>query len=264
MSLTLGGGPLSKHPPDTVNYTIESPHHALFMQPFPRRVRARLAGSTVLDSGQGYLVHETGLLPQLYVPTEDIPSARLTPSETTTHCPFKGDAVYWNLKAGDRTVQDAVWAYPDPLPGAHWLRGLSAMYWGAADSWMDEEEEVHGHLRDPFHRVDARMSSTLVRIRHGDQVVALTSKPKIVSETGLPNRYYIPPDDVRRDLLVPSETTAYCPYKGQGRYWHVRAGDGGRVTDAAWSYTEPLKDGHAIRDHYCFLHDELETTVERA
>ncbi|MFC3999181.1 DUF427 domain-containing protein [Nocardiopsis sediminis] len=262
MSLTMGGGPLAADAPSTVNYALDGPRHALYMSAFPRRVRAELAGLDVLDSDRGYLVHETRLLPQLYVPTEDIPAAMLEPSDHTTHCPFKGDASYWHLRAGDRVVENAVWAYTDPMPESTWLRGLSAMYMSAADAWFDEEEPIEGHLRDPFHRVDTRLSSSLVRVSLGDQVIALSSGAYVLSETGLPNRWYLPPGDVRRDLLVPSHTTTFCPYKGRASYWTLRAGDR-EIPDVAWSLPAPLKDGQDVRDHFCFLHDELEITVER-
>jgi uncharacterized protein (DUF427 family) len=262
MSLTFGGGPLAVNAPTTVNYTLDSPKHALYLHPFPRRVRAAVGGTTVLDSDRGGLLHETRLMPQLYVPTEDLLASALEPSDHTTHCPFKGDAVYHHLSVGGRTVENAVWSYPDPNPESAWLRGLSALYWEAADSWFDEDEEVHGHLRDPFHRVDVRPSSLRVRVALGDTVVAQTSAPQVLSETGLPNRLYLPPGDVRRDLLVPSATTSYCPYKGRAAYWTLRVGDR-EVPDVAWTLPDPLKDGREVRDHFCFLHDDLEITVER-
>ncbi|GAB3488415.1 DUF427 domain-containing protein [Nocardiopsis coralliicola] len=262
MSLTFGGGPLSKNAPGTVNYTLDGPAHALFMQPFPRRVRAVLGGTTVLDTENAVFVHETSLLPQLYVPTEALRASALTPSSTTTHCPYKGDASYWHLSIGDTTVDDAVWSYPDPRPEAHWLRGLSALYMEAPDTWYDEEEEIRAHFRDPYHRVDTRPSSNIVRVRSGGEVLALSTAAKVVSETGLHNRYYLPLQDVRDGVLVPSETVYHCPYKGQARYWNVVAG-GTEITDAAWAYTVPLSDGRDITDHVCFRHDSIETDLER-
>ncbi|QBI55317.1 DUF427 domain-containing protein [Streptomonospora litoralis] len=262
MSLTMGGGPFARDAPATVNYRIESPHHALYMQPFPRRVRAELGGQEVLDSDRGMLLHETSLLPQLYVPTEDIRTELLTPSDRTTHCPYKGDASYWHLRVGERVAENAVWAYPDPAPEAAWLRGLSAVYWDAADTWLDEDEPVRGHLRDPYHRVDARPATLLVQVAFGDRVLARSAKPKVLSETGLPNRYYLPAGDVHRELLVPSRTVTYCPYKGKATYWNLRLEDR-EVPDVAWSYAHPLKDALDVRDHLCFLHDELTFTAER-
>ncbi|TQN32335.1 uncharacterized protein (DUF427 family) [Haloactinospora alba] len=262
MSLTLGGGPLADDSPGTANYTITSPGRALYANTFPRRVRAELGGRTVLDSRNGVLLHETGLLPVLYVPEGDIDPSVLTASEHTTHCPYKGDAVYWHMTSGGRSVRNAVWAYPSPTPEAAWLRGLRSLYWGAADAWFDEGERVHGHLRDPFHRVDARPSTTLVRVAYGDEVIALSANPMVLSETGLPNRYYLPPGDVRREFLEPSRTKRYCPYKGPASYWNLRVGHD-ELADVAWCYSDPLKDGQDVRDHFCFLHDGLSITEQR-
>jgi uncharacterized protein (DUF427 family) len=82
------------------------------MQEFPRRVRATFGGQTVFDTTRAMLLHETGLLPQVYVPIEDIRSDLLTPTEHHTYCPFKGTASYWSVRAGDGKLSDAVWSYP--------------------------------------------------------------------------------------------------------------------------------------------------------
>ncbi|TQM68690.1 uncharacterized protein (DUF427 family) [Actinomadura hallensis] len=255
MSLTMRPGPLSGSPGDAVNYTIQGPEHLLFMHDFPRRVRAVFAGETVLDTDRGRLLHETGLLPVLYVPEEDVRTDLLERTDRTTHCPFKGDAAYWTLRAGDRESENAVWAYPEPKAESAWLRGLMAFYWNRVDAWFDEDEEVRGHLRDPYHRVDARESSRHVRVLLKGEVVAETDRPKVLSETGLPNRFYIPAEDVRRDLLTRSEKRTVCPYKGEATYWSL---DG--AEDAAWSYEEPLENALKVRGHLCFLHDAI--TVE--
>ena len=93
------------------------------------------------------------------------------------------------------------------------------------DEWYDEDELVAlGGLPDPYHRVDVRRSSRRVRVLLGEQVLAETSRPLLLSETGLPNRFYIPAEDVRQDLLEPTDTHTVCPYKGTASYWSVRAG----------------------------------------
>ncbi|PRX97421.1 DUF427 domain-containing protein [Allonocardiopsis opalescens] len=259
MSLTFGYGPLSRRVPETVNYRLDGPQHRLLLHPFPRRIRAVVGEVTVLDTERGRLLHETGLLPVLYVPLDDIRDEVLTPSDHTTHCPFKGDARYWHLRVGDRTVDNAVWSYPEPNPESSWLRGLASMYWEAADGWLDEDEHVQGHLRDPYHRVDVRRSSRRVRVTLGDEVIAESDRPRLLSETGLPNRLYLPPEDVRRDLLQPSETTSVCPYKGNASYWSLRVGDR-RLDDAAWSYPAPLAEALDVAGYLCFLHDDLTVT----
>ena len=142
-----------------------------------------------------------------------------------------------------------------------WLDGRLGFYWDRLDRWFDEDEEVHGHLRDPYHRVDARPSSRAVTVRVGDVVVATSSRPVVVSETGLPNRWYLPTDDIRTELLVPSATTSHCPYKGDASYWSFRS-DGVDVADVAWSYEDPYDGVRLIAGHRSFLGDAV--TVEVA
>ena len=231
MSLTFSSGPLSGHSPETVNYRIDGPAHKLLMQEFPRRVRARLGGETVFDTVRARLLHETGLLPQVYVPQEDIRADLLRPTDHHTYCPFKGTASYWSVTAGGQVAENAIWAYPDPNSESRWLQGYAGFYWDAMDEWYDEDERVEGHLRDPYHRVDVRRSSRPVRVLLGGTVLAETRRPLLLSETGLPNRFYIPSADVRQDLLEESDTHTVCPYKGTASYWTVSA-DSRKLADA--------------------------------
>jgi uncharacterized protein (DUF427 family) len=259
MSLTFSDGPLSGRPPETVNYRIEGPAHKLLMHQFPRRVRARFGGQTVVDTERAVLLHETGLPPQVYVPAEDIRAGLIQPTGHHTYCPFKGTASYWTVAVGGQQAENAIWSYPDPNQEAAWLKGYAGFYWNAMDEWYDEDERVEGHLRDPYHRVDVRRSARRVRVLLGDTVLADTTRPLLLSETGLPNRFYIPAEDVRHDLLEPTGTHTHCPYKGTASYWSVRAGDG-KLTDAVWSYPRAEGDSAAVSGYLSFLHDDL--TVE--
>jgi uncharacterized protein (DUF427 family) len=206
-------------------------------------------------------VHESAILPQLYVPTDDVRAELLTATGHRTHCPFKGDASYWTVKAGDREAENAVWAYPDPFEPARWLSGYQAFEFNAMDAWFDEDEEIEGHLRDPYHRVDVRDSSRHVRVLAGGEVVAESDRPRILSETGIPNRYYLPPDDVRRDLLEPSATHTVCPYKGRASYHSLRL-NGRRLDDAAWLYPEPLENSFKVARYLCFAGDDVDVEVD--
>ncbi len=89
MTLTIGPQPLGSTGPRTVNYRIDGPKHRLLFDPFPRRVRAYLGGELVLDTRRGMLLHESNMMVQLYVPEDDV-RAKLTLTDHTTHCPFKG------------------------------------------------------------------------------------------------------------------------------------------------------------------------------
>jgi uncharacterized protein (DUF427 family) len=260
MALTFPPGPLSGHPPETVNYRIDSPPHRLFMQEFPRRIRATFGGQVVFDTTRGMLLHETGILPQVYVPQADIRPELLRATEHHTYCPFKGTASYWSVAVGDRVAENAIWSYPEPNPESQWLRGYAGFYWNAMDEWYDEDERVQGHLRDPYHRVDVRRSSRHVTVRAGDTVLAESQRPLLLSETGLPNRFYLPAADVRQDLLEPTDTHTFCPYKGTASYWSVAA-DGHKLADAVWSYPQAEGDSAAVSGYLCFLHDDVTTEV---
>jgi uncharacterized protein (DUF427 family) len=216
-------------------------------------VRARFAGEVVLDSTRGALLHESNILPRLYVPQADVRADLLERTDHSTHCPFKGDASYWSVRVGDRVAENAVWTYEEPIDEASWLRGLVSVYPERMDAWLDEDEEVTG-LRDPYHRVDARRSSRRIEVRADGEVLARSERPVVVAETGLPLRFYLPREDVAAELR-PSETTATCPYKGRAAYWSL---DG--IEDVAWSYVEPLESMLGARDHVCFDASKVEVS----
>jgi len=100
-----------------------------------------------------------------------------------------------------------------------------AFRFDAMDDWLEEDEPILGHPRDPYHRVDVRQGSDHVRVLAGGEILADTARPKLLFETGLPTRWYIPPQDVRTGLLIESDTTTVCPYKGRARYRSLAAGD---------------------------------------
>ncbi len=82
---------------------------------------------TILDTVGGHLLHESEILPVLYVPLDDVDPGVLERSDHTTHCPFKGDACYWHVRVGKRLVENALWANEQPLPRAAWLEGAAGV-----------------------------------------------------------------------------------------------------------------------------------------
>lgn len=263
MTLTLGDGPLASRSPDTVNYQIDGPKHRLFWHPFPRRIRAVFGNQVVLDSTHAKLLHESNVLPQLYVPHADVRADLLQASAHRTHCPFKGDAAYHSVHVGERIAENAVWSYPDPLDSAAWLAGHVAMYWDSMDAWFDEDDEVFGHIRDPYHRIDIRRTSRHVRIVVAGTDISESRRALLLSETGFPNRFYLPSADVRLEYLIPSATHTVCAYKGQASYRTVQV-NGTVIEDAVWFYPEPLADAHQIAGYLCFLAEGVHTWVDGA
>jgi len=133
------------------------------------------------------------------------------------------------------------------------------------DACCEEDEQVFVHPRDPYHpyhRVEVLEGSRhVMMVRVDGEVVAETERPKILFETGLPPRYYIPPEDVREDVLAASEKTTQCPYKGIASYYSVEAG-GKRVEDLVWYYPEPIPEAPKIKGLLCFFNEKVDLEVD--
>jgi uncharacterized protein (DUF427 family) len=128
------------------------------------------------------------------------------------------------------------------------------------DAWYEEDEEVFVHPRDPYHRVDILQSSRHLRVRVNGVLVAETERPKVLFETGLPPRYYIPKEDVRQDVLLKSEKRTRCPYKGVASYWSVEAG-AERFDDLVWYYPDPIPEAAKIEGLLAFFNEKVDLEV---
>ncbi len=258
MALMVGNGPFGRDPAGVFNFAVDAPAHRLYLEPSPRRIRVVIGGEVVADSTDAQLLHETGLMPVYYLPRSDVRDDVLEPSDTTTHCPFKGDASYGSVRVGDELRTDAVWAYPDPIDGAPPLDGLVAFAWDAVDDWYEEAERIGVHPRDPYHRCDVVRSDRHVVIRVDGKVVAESHRPTLLFETGLPPRYYLPAEDVRTTLLEPSDTVTRCPYKGTtSRYRSIRVGER-LLEDAIWVYDDPQDEVRGIAGLLAFYDEKVD------
>ncbi|GIH97118.1 DUF427 domain-containing protein [Planobispora siamensis] len=220
------------------------------IEPSAKRVRAFLGGRAVADTVRPLLVWEIPYYPAYYIPREDV-VAELKPNGGTRRSPSRGDGVLYDV-AG---VADAALAYPDsPIEE---LRGYVRLEWEAMDAWFEEDEEVYVHPRDPYSRVDILPSSRHVRVEVDGVTVADSRSPRILFETGLPPRYYLPKTDVRLDLLTPTATVTRCPYKGQAEYWSVNG-----HADLAWSYRTPLEESQRVAGLICFYNEKTDVYVD--
>ena len=237
----------------------------IHIEPSPRWVRGYVDGVAVVDTKRAVLLREKGTVPAYYIPMEDVRMDLMTPVEHTTHCPRKGDATYWSLTVGERTIENAAWAYPKPFASSPDLadddspdlRGYVAFYWGKIDAWFEEEEQVYIHAHDPYKRIDALPSSRHVRVEVGGETVAETRHPVLLLETGMPVRYYVPILDFRMDLLARSDQVTRCPYKGEANYHSIpSAGDQGE--GIAWYYRYPLPEAAEVAGHVCFFNERVD------
>jgi uncharacterized protein (DUF427 family) len=127
---------------------------------------------------------------------------------------------------------------------------------GAFDAWYEEDERVFGHPRDPFHRVDVRRSSRPLRIELDGVVLAETTSARMLFETSLPTRFYVPWEDIGV-ALRPSARHSYCPYKGQASYWSSDAAE-----DIAWSYEDPLPELAVIKGLVAFWDETVDVFLD--
>jgi uncharacterized protein (DUF427 family) len=237
------------------------PGRAVRIEPTPRRVRAVVANTTVADSRDVLLLLEPAHLPVYYFPLADVHTDLLEPTSKSTSCPWKGDASYWTVRVGEETRKNAVWGYQDPLPEAAAIKGHVAFYWNKVDAWFEEDDEVFVHPRSPYHRVDVLNSSRHVRVEIAGETVAETRRPRLLFETSLPTRYYIPRADVRMELLRPTDTTTQCPYKGEAVYWTATVGDT-VAKDVVWSYPFPIPECPKIEQLLAFFNERVDLYVD--
>jgi uncharacterized protein (DUF427 family) len=263
MGLTIGTAPFGDRPGGAFNADLAAPPHLLYFEDSPRRVRVVFAGQTVAESGRMKLLHESGRVPCYYFPAEDVRMGLLERSATVTKSPAKGEASYWSIVVAGRRSVDAAWAYEQPVAAASWLAGFCSFTWDAVDAWFEEDEQVFGHAKDPYHRIDILAGSRHVQVRHGGVLLAESRRPMLLFETGLPVRYYLPAQDVRTDLLEPSDSHTRCPYKGVASYYSVRTADG-LAADLAWYYPDPSAEAGRIGGLVCFYNDRVELAVDDA
>ncbi len=261
MGLMSGTGPLSRRPAGTFNFEPPPPGKALYMETTPKRVRVIAGGETIADSRRATLLQESGHQPVYYFPPEDVRLDLLEPNERRTRCPKKGEASYYTIRAGEVIVEAGAWYYPDPLESARPLKDLIAFYWKRMDRWLEEDEEVFVHPRDPYHRVDLRTSDRHVRVSLDGQLLADSTAATALFESNLPTRWYIPREDVVAEL-EPSETLTLCPYKGAASYYSVRLENGEVAKDLIWYYPEPIQEAERIAGLLCFFNEKVDLELD--
>ena len=261
MGLMSGTGPFGRKPAGTFNFESPPPGQAMYMERSPKRVRVVLGGETIADSRNALLLQESGHQPIYYFPPEDVRADVLGPSDRHTRCPKKGEASYHTIHVGDRVEEAAAWYYPEPLDGAEPLKGFIAFYWGRMDQWLEEDEEVFVHPRDPYHRVDVLATSRRIRFSLDREVLAESDQAMALFESNLPTRWYLPREDVTAEL-EPSDTVTRCPYKGTAGYFSVRRENGEMLKDLIWHYEKPFQAVEKIAGRLCFFNERLEVEVD--
>jgi uncharacterized protein (DUF427 family) len=232
--------------------------HPGTVEPVPRRVRAVLNGSVVLDTTAARYVWEWPNYPSYYIPLADVRTEFLVTGgvEATPRGPARRDG----LRVGPVSRPRCARIYGDDAEPA--LRNTARFEFAALDAWYEEDEPIFVHPRNPYTRVDALRSSRSIRIELDGTVLAESVAPVLLFETGLPTRYYLSPHDVDFTHLATSATVTECPYKGRtSAYWTVRL-DGGVHQDLAWSYHYPTPAVSAIAGLIAFYNERVDITLD--
>lgn len=244
---------------DLARWDIELPEPRV--EPTPRRIRVRVGDTEVGDSQRAMLLvwYGPGMLPTYCLPAEDVRTDLLTPSAAAGD--GAGFTVDHDIQAGGRVLERSARLFRDPPPTLQALDGHWTFTWEAGVSWFEEALEVHVHARDPSKRVDVVPSDRHVRVELSGEVVAESRRPHALFETWLPTRWYLPADDIRQELLVPSDTVTRCPYKGTASYWSVQSGDA-LHRDVAWSYPQPVIECPRIAGLVAFFNEKVDLVID--
>jgi uncharacterized protein (DUF427 family) len=223
-----------------------------------KRVRVYLGGELAADTTRPLLVWEIPYYPAYYLPAADV-RAKLIPTGATERSPSRGDAELLDVVSGSATAAAGARRYPQsPIEE---LRDAVRFEFAAMDEWLEEDEPIYVHPRDPYKRVDILASSRHVRIDLDGVTVAESRAPRILFETSLPPRYYLPLSDLRTDLLRPSDRQTHCPYKGTATYWSVEI-NGTVYEDLVWIYRQTLPESQKIIGLACFYNEKVDLFVD--
>jgi uncharacterized protein (DUF427 family) len=232
-------------------------------EPTEKRIRVMLGDEVLVDTTRALLVWEPRrIVPSYAVPVADLRGELTADAETTMDAdrllhpgiPFAvhstpGDSFTVRTGSGDRTAAAFRPADPD-------LDGYAVLDFKAFDRWLEEDDPLVSHARDPFHRIDVRPSSRHIRIELNGELLAASTRPSLLFETHLPTRFYLPPEDIVGNLR-PSEKLTYCAYKGEASYWSHDS-----LSNLAWTYRNPLPDAVQITGLVAFFDDLVDVTVD--
>jgi uncharacterized protein (DUF427 family) len=257
MGLSWQQGPLGSGPVGRFLTAEPLPQRLLFAEPLRRRMRVQFAGKFIADSEQVILLHEPGHYPVAYFPIADIRAGVLADANRITQHRELGDTSWFTVAVGDRTAARAAWQHTGLPDHADMLRDHVAFAWRAMDAFYEEDERIVGHAADPYHRIDIRQTSRHLVVRDGDRVIADTTHPVALYESGFAPRWYVRRDDVDAAALTLAEGRTFCPYKGLASYYDVadRAG-------AAWSYPQAWPEVGRVADFLSFEPDKIDVYLD--
>ncbi len=115
------------------------PDYEVKLVPMDQELVVKAGGQVIARSNRAVELRETKHRPVWYMPLEDVDAALITPTETSTFCPFKGYASYWSVAAGGTVIEDAIWAYMEPFDECLEITGYASFYTNKVDLYINGE-----------------------------------------------------------------------------------------------------------------------------
>ncbi|KAI0783589.1 hypothetical protein C8Q75DRAFT_725475 [Abortiporus biennis] len=223
----------------------------LHIESSPKRIRVLFAGHFVADTKQAKLVWLKPSYPYYFFEEGVIDKKYLIEAfHSEKH------QVY-DLVVATTHAKGVVTQY---LEGE--LKGLFNIEFGAPDAWFEEDEQIYVHPKDPYKRVDVLQSSRHIRIELDGVELANTKRPRLLFETSLPVRSYIPKTDCHLELFESSKLTTQCPYKGVANYYSIKLPNGRVAEDIVWYYRTPLLECAEVKGCVAFYDEKVDVYVD--
>jgi uncharacterized protein (DUF427 family) len=252
MGLSWQQGPLSPGKAGRFLIPDPLPNRLLYAEPLRRRLRVRFGGAWIADSEDAVVLHEPDRYPVAYLPHGDITPDALQPSEYSTRHRDLGLTSWFIVAAGGQSTPRAAWQHTQLPAHASELRGRVAFAWRAMDAFYEEDERIVGHAADSYHRIDIRQTSRHLVVRCGNRIIADSTRPLVLYESGFAPRWYVPRADVDESALTSVDGQTFCPYKGLANYYDIAG-----ARRAAWSYQDAWAEVQRISGLVSFEPDEV-------
>ena len=257
MGLAWQQGPLAEVTVGRFLVPDPLPARLLYAEPLRRRMRVRFGDAWIADSEDVVLLHEPGRYPVAYFPLGDIADGVLEDSQRTTSHRDLGTTSWYTVRAGEQSKPRAAWQHTGLPEYASELKGRAAFAWRAMDAFYEEDERIVGHAADMYHRIDIRPASRHLVVRASGRVVADTTRPLALYESGFAPRWYVPRADVDESALTAVREQTFCPYKGVCSYYDIAAARG-----AAWSYLDAWPEVARVAGLISFEPDKVEVSLD--
>jgi uncharacterized protein (DUF427 family) len=245
-------------------------------EPIGKRVRGLVDGDLIVDSVRAMLVYEPRrVVPSFAVPADDVRAELIPSTQSNGHAAgyAMGDEAFHGRRILDPSIPFDVHTADGRPVSLRWplgmreaagfipadpdLAGHVILDFDAFDVWLEEDERIHSHPRDPFHAMDILPSSRTVRVELDGVTLAASDRAKLLFEGAiLPTRAYIPREDVLVPL-VPTGKRTHCAYKGEASYFTF-----GEHENLAWTYEQPLRGAAEVAGLVAFFNERVDVILD--